>query len=108
MVVFDTSSEVSKLVSRAFRSVPKPIQNDSGVVSAVLKLMGLEGQKIGAIAVNSIVMVSQLVRSVVEKVTYYTKGKLIDWYIIIKAIQQNIAKNQTDTNSILVFADKMI
>lgn len=53
-------------MSRAFRSVPKPIEKDNGVVSAVLKLMGLEGQKLGAIAVNSIVMISQLVRRAIE------------------------------------------
>lgn len=77
IIAFDTSSEVSKLVLQAFgngfknvkngTNIPGPSENNSGVISAVLKLMGLEGRKIGAIAVNSIVMVSQLVRRAMDK-----------------------------------------
>lgn len=70
--------------------------------------MGLEGRKIGAIAVNSIVMVSQMVRSAIDKITNYMKEKMVDWIVIVKAIEQEIIKNQTNPNSIPVLVNKMI
>lgn len=60
---YDTSTEIADLVSKTFRNIDQDANHEGGMISGILKVMGLEGRKISAIAVNSIVLISQLVRA---------------------------------------------
>lgn len=63
---FDAASEVAKLVTESFAK-PKPsrkgdnAQSSSGIFTGFFRLLGLESTKIGAIAVNALVFLAQLV-----------------------------------------------
>lgn len=64
---FDAASEVAKLVTESFAKPSRKgdnTQSTSGIFTGFFRLLGLESTKIGAIAVNALVFLAQLVSTV--------------------------------------------
>lgn len=60
---FDESSGVAQLVSQAFGKSPKRKDefNRDNIFSGFLRILGFDTKRIGAIAVNAVIFVAQLV-----------------------------------------------
>lgn len=67
---------------------------DNTFMSGLLKLLGFDGAKIGAAAVNGIVFLAQMVRYSANKFMDYMMTKTWDWYVIVDYISNRI-KNDT-------------
>lgn len=68
--------------------------SDSSFMTGLLKLLGLDGSKIGAAAVNGIVFIAQMVRYSATKFMDLMMSKTWDWYLIVDYISNRI-KNET-------------
>lgn len=68
-------------------------------VSGLLKLLGLDGSKIGALALNGIVFIAQMVRSSANNLMNFVMAKTWDWYLIIDHISNHIANTTHVTNN---------
>lgn len=65
MLGLDNAKGVAQLVSQAFGKASRKGDEGSGeqnVFSGFLRILGFDSKKIGAVAVNSIILVAQLVR----------------------------------------------
>lgn len=71
----DRASGVAELVSEAFgKSTKKDDQGSKNIFSGFFRIFGLDTKKIGAIAVNAIIFVAQLVRFTLNTFTIYVLG----------------------------------
>lgn len=97
----ETSAEIANLVSKAFSykssitqkqdpSMPLDTNNYS-LFGSFLRIMGLDERKVGALAMNSVVFVAQMVSSGVYVASQYTMRKIWEWYLILRSFQDKIS-----------------
>lgn len=105
------SNKVADLVSQSFS--PKKTKGNSNIrqdaivigddtpslpenpfMSGMLKMLGLNGDKIGAAAVNGIIFIAQMVRFGASRFMDYMMTKTWDWYKIVDRFSERI-KNET-------------
>lgn len=89
----DKASDVANLVSSAFGKRQKKMDNNNNnsektsgnIFSGFLRIFGFDGKKVGAIAVNAIIFVAQLVNILTFKISIFYIVVLLDkFFIIIK------------------------
>lgn len=68
---------------------------DQNMISGIIKVLGFDGAKIGAAAVNGIIFMAQMVRFGVNRVVNYTMSKMWDWYQIVDYITDRIRKDNS-------------
>lgn len=115
----DTASDVADLVAKAFsnnlNSAPKsntatfddtkerqdlpPLFTDNqpgpGLISNLLRIMGLDSGKIGALAVNGIIFIAQMVRGIIGVANQYFRNSLSDWKLIFNFLADRVENNTT-------------
>jgi hypothetical protein len=108
------SNKIADLVSQSF-SPRKPVRNkysirqdaivigDEGTtlsenpfMSGMLKMLGFDGAKIGAAAVNGVIFIAQMVRYGTMKFMDYMMTKTWDWYKIVDHMTEKI-RNESST-----------
>lgn len=103
------SSNIAELVSQTFSPASNVNQHrqdtvtieegssslsDNSFMSGLLKLLGFDGAKVGAAAINGIVFLAQMVRNGANKFMDYMMTKTWDWYVIMDYVGNRI-KNET-------------
>jgi hypothetical protein len=68
---------------------------DSSLMSGFLKVLGFDGAKIGAFALNGIVFIAQMVRSSAANIINFVMEKTWDWYMTVDRISNEIKTNTT-------------
>lgn len=111
----DHASEIADMVAKTFsnKSQQHKYQNrqdDPGdynshntlMVSNILQLIGLDSAKIGALAVNGIIFIAQVVRNGITVVKSYVHQSLIDWGMIgnfiIHRLHESLKSNSTSVS----------
>jgi hypothetical protein len=108
------SNKIADLVSQSF-SPRKPTKNrysirqdaivlgdespqisDNPFMSGMLKMLGFDGAKIGAAAVNGVIFIAQMVRYGAMKFMDLMMTKTWDWYKIVDHMSEKI-RNETST-----------
>lgn len=109
-----TTSDVANLVAQAFAKPPAdakpqradgPTQSDvdqqmiagmapPGVLSHLLRMFGLDGSKIGAMAVNGIILMAQMVSEGVYVLALYMRQNLWDWWVILEYVVRRVREAQ--------------
>lgn len=102
------SSKVADLVSQTFSPTKKngernnirqdavvvgdvsPPMSENSFMGGMLKLLGFDGAKIGAVAVNGIIFIAQMVRYSTGKLMSYMMSQTWDWYRIIDYISGRV------------------
>lgn len=70
------------------------VMQGNGLLSQLLQIIGLDGGKIGALAVNGIIFIAQMVReSIALAGTYFTQS-IFDWRTIINYIVERVQEAQ--------------
>ncbi|XP_070493315.1 uncharacterized protein [Chironomus tepperi] len=69
-------------------------------MSGLLKLLGFDGGKIGAVAVNGIVFLAQMVRFGANKFMDFMMTKTWDWYLIVDYINKKIKDDKFYNNKV--------
>lgn len=67
---------------------------DNHIMGGMLKLLGFDGAKMGAVAVNGIIFIAQMVRYGASRFVDYMMTKTWDWYKIVDYIGERM-KNET-------------
>lgn len=67
---------------------------DSSLMSGLLKVLGFDGAKIGAFALNGIIFIAQMVRDSASKIFNFVMSKTWDLYLKVDRINNQI-KNET-------------
>lgn len=72
------------------------------MISNILQIIGLDSAKIGALAVNGIIFIAQVVRNGITVVNSYVHQSLTDWSMIGKFIlhrlHESLKPNSTSVN----------
>lgn len=101
-----TSAEIANLVSKAFsHHKPDELTQKQQIIydyppslfGGVLKIMGLDEQKVGTLAMNSIVFVAQMVRNGMQVVAQYTMRKVWEYYLMVRFVRDKISGNDIQT-----------
>lgn len=61
-----------------------------GLLSHLLRTIGLDGSKIGAMAVNGIIFIAQMVSEGMYALSLYMRQNLWDWWVILKYVAQRV------------------
>lgn len=77
----------------------RPTQPTS-IMNGVFRLLGLDGAKLGAIAVNGIIFIAKMVSHGMTHTMNYAMMKVWDWYLIINYIRDRIQADSTPTLTI--------
>lgn len=77
-------------------SFAQPV-NGPGIIGNLLRVIGLDGGKIGALAVNGIIFIAQMVRNGVEKITIHLKQSIWDWQSIIHYLVQRVHDDENNS-----------
>jgi hypothetical protein len=72
--------------------------SDSSFMSGLLKLLGFDGGKIGAAAINGIVFLAQMVRFGANRFMDFMMTKTWDWYVIADYINKKIKDNKFNSD----------
>lgn len=72
--------------------------SETSFMGGMLKLLGFDGNKIGAAAVNGIIFIAQMVRYGASTFMDYMMTKTWDWYQIVDYISERV-KNETSTST---------
>jgi hypothetical protein len=67
-----------------------PALSDNTMMSGLLKLLGFDGAKIGAVALNGIVFIAQMVRNGAVKFMDIFMRKTWDWYMIVNYVMSRV------------------
>lgn len=67
---------------------------DNSLMTGMLKLLGFDGAKIGAVAVNGIIFIAQMVRFTASQFMDFMMKRTWDWYRIVDYIGERM-KNET-------------
>lgn len=117
-----TTTEVADLVARAFARPPPPDQQQPppggrfgpdgeavaddgqyggssnmappGLLSHMLRMFGMDGGKIGAMAVNGIIFIAQMVSESMYLLGLYVQQNLWDWWVIAEYIVRRVRDAQ--------------
>jgi hypothetical protein len=132
----DTASDVANLVAKAFstntNNIPtnrrrnsdptKPLDatgsaqsqtpGENHLINSMLRLMGLEPGKMGALALNGVIFLAQMVRHGLENFMSFSMTSIWDWYMIwnnlrdrLQIEQQQYEHEISDTNNVNSFND---
>ncbi|KAG4067898.1 hypothetical protein HA402_010584 [Bradysia odoriphaga] len=111
----DHASEIADMVANTFSNKSKQHkyqnrQDDPGdynnhntlMISNILQLIGLDSAKIGALAVNGIIFIAQVVRNGITVVKSYVHQSLLDWGMIgefiIHRLHEGLKPNSTSVS----------
>jgi hypothetical protein len=106
----DTASDVANLVARAF-SPTSPVPNrrngilassqsaptggqipgENHMINSMLRLMGLDPGKVGAMALNGVIFLAQMVRTGMNQVLTVSMTTIWDWYMVWISIRDRLA-----------------
>ena len=75
---------------------PSMIENP--LMSGMLKMLGLDGAKIGAAAVNGVIFIAQMVKYGAFRFMDYMMTKTWDWYKIVDSLNEKV-NNETITET---------
>lgn len=110
-----TTSEVANLVAKAFAkpAASKRADGDAGrqaapdagaqfgsmappgmIITNLLRMFGLDGGKIGAMAINGIIMMAQMVSEGMYVLGLYMKQNLWDWWVILEYVWRRVREAQ--------------
>lgn len=116
-----TAADVANLVAQAFAKPPaaaaapdtqaKPQRADGsglseadqqmlagmappGVLSHLLRMFGLDGSKLGAMAVNGIILMAQMVSEGAYVLALYMRQNLWDWWVILEYVVKRVRESQ--------------
>ena len=67
-------------------------------MSGMLKMLGLDGAKIGAAAVNGVIFIAQMVKYGAFRFMDYMMTKTWDWYKIVDSLNEKV-NNETITET---------
>lgn len=73
-----------------------------GIISNLLRVIGLDGGKIGALAVNGIIFIAQMVRSGIEKISVHFTQSLWDWRTIIHYLVERVQNDGNIGSDVIV------
>lgn len=79
---------------------------ENTLMGGMLKLLGFDSSKIGAVAVNGIIFIAQMVRYGASRFMNYMMTKTWDWYRIVDYISERVMNDtsyETTTASVLRF-----
>lgn len=88
-----TAANIGKRIDTPASATIPPFSDTTpvpGILSHLLQIIGLDGGKIGAMAVNGIIFIAQLVRTGFAQFGTYFKQHLWDWSVIIDYIVQRV------------------
>lgn len=114
----DQASDIADMVAKTFSNksnqhkhqnrqdnVNDPIDYNNQhtmMISNILQIIGLDSAKIGALAVNGIIFIAQVVRNGITVVKSYFHQSLSDWSMIgefiLHRLHDNLKANSTNTN----------
>lgn len=118
------SNKVADLVSQSFSLVKNngnkdynrqdaivlgddiPSLPENPFMGGMLKMLGFDGAKIGAAAVNGIIFIAQMVRFGASRFMDYMMTKTWDWYKIVDHLSEKV-KNET-SNSAMTIPERII
>lgn len=72
------------------------------LMGGVLKLLGFDTSKIGAVAVNGIVFIAQMVRYGASRLVDYMMTKTWDWYQIVDYLGERVMNGTTNGTTSVV------
>lgn len=114
----DQASEIADMVAKTFSnksnqhkhqnrqdSINDPIDynnQNTMMISNILQIIGLDSAKIGALAVNGIIFIAQVVRNGITVVKSYVTSSLSDWGMIgefiLHRLNESFRPNSTSVN----------
>ena len=71
----------------------EPLAPGHGLLSNLLKIMGLDGGKIGALAINGILFIAQMVRQGTHFLSGWVTQSIWDWKMIINFVVQKVIES---------------
>jgi hypothetical protein len=80
-------------------TAPASSLSENSIMSGLLKLLGFDGGKIGAAAINGIVFLAQMVRFSANKFMDFMMTKTWDWYLIVDHINKKIKDDKFFNNN---------
>lgn len=113
-----TTSEVANLVAKAFaKPANQRADGDTGrqsspdagatpfgsmappgmIITNLLRMFGLDGSKIGAMAVNGIILIAQMVSEGMYVLGLYMQQNLYDWWVILEYVWRRVREAQRGT-----------
>lgn len=69
---------------------------ENSLMGGMLKLLGFDGAKIGAVAVNGIIFIAQMVRYGANNLMDFMMSRTWDWYKIVDYISERVRNETTD------------
>lgn len=111
------ANNVANLVAQTFAAKPAMVPHDDGnrrgdehfvgmappgLLSHLLRTFGLDGSKIGAMAVNGIIFIAQMVSEGMYALSLYMRQNLWDWLMIFKYIGRRVLDAHRPTTPPLV------
>lgn len=89
-------------------SVSDPAAGGPGIISNLLRVIGLDGGKIGALAVNGIIFIAQMVRNGVDKITVHLKQSIWDWRSIIHYLVERVQDDQNNSMGTAIIVPNVV
>lgn len=97
---FSNKSNQRKYQNRQTDPIDYNSNNQSGMmISNILQIIGLDSAKIGALAVNGIIFIAQVVRNGITVVRSYVSQSISDWGMIGNFIYHRLHESLQSNNT---------